>query len=105
MQELKNKLVAFDSLMRSFEEASEKSLDESIKLIGLKAIIPTELENKLLYELAFSDDYKKSREWIDALMTKHTASAPTMSSQQFPMGSRCVCKWLQRAGLCCDGSH
>jgi hypothetical protein len=85
MQELKNKLVHFDALIRSFEEASEKSLEDGIRIIGLKAIIPLELEQKLIYELSFSDDYKKSREWIDSLVIKYTSTAPTVASQQFNM--------------------
>jgi hypothetical protein len=94
MQELKNKLVQFDSLVRSFEEASEKGLDDQIKIIGLKAIMPVELEHKLIYELSFGDEYKKSREWIDTLVVKHTSTAPMGSSQQFPMeiGNLGACK-------------
>ena len=85
MAELKNKLVHYDSLTRAYEGASEKSLEESIRVIGLKAIMPAEFEHKLIYELNFSEDYKQTREWLDSLVIKHTSSAPVGANQQFPM--------------------
>ena len=74
MADLKSKLVTMDAKIRAHDEVSNVPMEEQIKLMGLKAVLPLELKARWESQTDIADNYTAVFKWVESLCARHTAS-------------------------------